>query len=81
MSSLHFLVYEQVPDSVDVPSSSMSKFYNPEKAELAVNMVFKDKNDLIASVKYYSIRVMKREYRVSVSTPEECVLRVVFVVF
>ncbi|XP_075515353.1 uncharacterized protein LOC142549994 [Primulina tabacum] len=55
---------EEPPDSVDVPSGVQTSYYNPDRGELCVNMLFKDKNNLIASVKDYSVRVVRREYRV-----------------
>ncbi|XP_073312510.1 uncharacterized protein [Primulina huaijiensis] len=59
---------KEPPDSVDVPSGVQSRYYNPDRGELCVNMLFKDKNDLIASVKDYSVRVVRRGYRVVEST-------------
>ncbi|XP_073121855.1 uncharacterized protein [Henckelia pumila] len=59
---------EETPDSIGVPVGARASYYNLERGELGVNMLFKDKNDLIASVKYYSVRVSRREYRVVDST-------------
>ncbi|XP_073024316.1 uncharacterized protein [Primulina eburnea] len=59
---------EEPPDFVDVPCGVQSSYYNPDRGELSVNMLFKDKNDLIASVKDYSVKVVRREYRVVDST-------------
>ncbi|XP_073312068.1 uncharacterized protein [Primulina huaijiensis] len=60
---------EQIPDSFGIPSSSRTNFYNPERPELGVKMVFKSKGDLIASVKDFSVRVLRREYIVVQSSP------------
>ncbi|XP_073275442.1 uncharacterized protein [Primulina huaijiensis] len=60
---------EQIPDSFGIPSASRTNFYNPEMPELIVKMVFKSKNDLISSVKYFSVRVLRREYIVVQSSP------------
>ncbi|KZV31564.1 hypothetical protein F511_07415 [Dorcoceras hygrometricum] len=58
---------EEIPDSIGVPSGRTS-YYNTERDELSVNMMFKDKQDLIASVKDYSVRIVRREYTVVEST-------------
>ncbi|XP_073137694.1 uncharacterized protein [Henckelia pumila] len=58
----------QTPDFIGVPVGTRASYYNPKRGELGVNMLFKDKNDLISSVKDYSVRVSKREYRVVDST-------------
>ncbi|XP_073036545.1 uncharacterized protein [Primulina eburnea] len=60
---------EQCPDSVGVSSGSQTVFYNPEKGELHKNMVFRSKKELIAAVKDFSVRCVRREYRVVESTP------------
>ncbi|XP_075489376.1 uncharacterized protein LOC142528233 [Primulina tabacum] len=60
---------EQIPYSFGIPSSSRTNFYNPERPELGVKMVFKSKSDLIASVKDFSVRVLRREYIVVQSSP------------
>ncbi|XP_073153839.1 uncharacterized protein [Henckelia pumila] len=59
---------EETPDSIDVPVGARASYYNPERGELGANMLFKDKNDLIASVKDYSVGFYRREYRVIDST-------------
>ncbi|XP_073127646.1 uncharacterized protein [Henckelia pumila] len=59
---------EEIPDSIGVPHDMRTRYYNEERGELCVNMVFKDKKDLIASVKDYSVRVSRREYLVVEST-------------
>ncbi|KZV26066.1 hypothetical protein F511_13944 [Dorcoceras hygrometricum] len=58
---------EEIPDSIGVPSGRTS-YYNTERCELSINMMFKDKQDLIASVKDYSVRIVRREYTVVEST-------------
>ncbi|XP_073048986.1 uncharacterized protein [Primulina eburnea] len=60
---------EQIPDSTDLPYASITTYYNPERGDLCINMIFKDKKELIASVKDYSVRVARREYRVVQSSP------------
>ncbi|XP_075486500.1 uncharacterized protein LOC142526123 [Primulina tabacum] len=50
---------EEPHDSVDVPCGVQSSYYNPDRGELCVNILFKDKNDLIASIKDYSVRVVR----------------------
>ncbi|XP_073317218.1 uncharacterized protein [Primulina huaijiensis] len=60
---------EQIPDSTDLPYASRTTYYNPERGDLCINMIFKDKKELIASVKDYSVRVARREYRVVQSSP------------
>lgn len=60
---------EQIPDSFGLPSSSRTKFYNTDRPELSVKMVFKSKKDLIASVKDFSVRVLRRQYIVVESSP------------
>lgn len=52
---------EQISDSFGLPSSSRKKFYNPDKPELTVKMVFKSKGDLIASVKDLSAFIITKE--------------------
>ncbi|XP_075500170.1 uncharacterized protein LOC142538757 [Primulina tabacum] len=60
---------EQIPDSFGIPSASRTNFYNPERPELDVKMVFKSKGDLIASVRDFSVRVLRRKYIVVQSSP------------
>ncbi|XP_075504383.1 uncharacterized protein LOC142541808 [Primulina tabacum] len=60
---------EQIPDSFGIPASSRTNFYNPERPDLGVKMVFKSKGDLIASVKDFSVRVLRREYIVVQRSP------------
>ncbi|KAI3474605.1 hypothetical protein Pfo_029774 [Paulownia fortunei] len=59
---------EIVVDSIDIPNKE--KFYDSSIGELEKGMVFKDKKNLQASVKDYSVRVVRREYRVVESTPK-----------
>ncbi|XP_075499712.1 uncharacterized protein LOC142538232 [Primulina tabacum] len=61
--------HEQIPDSFGIPSASRTNFYNPERLELGVKMVFNSKGELIASVKDFSVRVLRREYIVVESSP------------
>ncbi|XP_075507588.1 uncharacterized protein LOC142544424 [Primulina tabacum] len=61
--------HEQIPDSFGIPSASRTNFYNPERPELGVKMVFNRKGELIASVKDFSVRVLRREYIVVESSP------------
>ncbi|KZV35054.1 hypothetical protein F511_04359 [Dorcoceras hygrometricum] len=58
---------EEIPDSIGAPSGRTS-YYNMDRGELSVNMIFKDKQDLIVSVKDYSIRIVRREYIVVENT-------------
>ncbi|XP_075478575.1 uncharacterized protein LOC142519439 [Primulina tabacum] len=61
--------HEQIPDSFGIPSASRTNFYNPKRPELGVKMVFNSKGELIASVKDFSVRVLRREYIVVESSP------------
>lgn len=53
-------------DSFDIPKKF--RFYEATEGVLAKGMIFKDKKNLQAAVKDFSIRVARREYRVDEST-------------
>ncbi|KAI3451735.1 hypothetical protein Pfo_008400, partial [Paulownia fortunei] len=57
---------EIVVNSIDI--LNRGKFYDSSIREFEKGMVFKDKKNLQASVKDYSVRVIRREYRVVEST-------------
>ncbi|XP_073152605.1 uncharacterized protein [Henckelia pumila] len=60
---------EQIPDSFGLSSRSRTKFYDSARPELCAKMVFKNKTELMASVKDFSVRIARREYVVVQSSP------------
>lgn len=61
MSSFFDKIFRvEVLNSIGVSSDLRFSYYNPDKWELSLNMIFKDNNDSIPSVKDYSVRVSIR---------------------